>query len=645
MHNVAFQQTTAAGQTTWLAGLDMAGTIEAYRLADVAPALQAVQRAADGGMYAVGFVSYEAAPGLDASLQTHAPGTLPLVWFGLFHALTQIDPPPRGDGEFEVGNWQPSVTQDEYRRAIGQVKEYIAAGDTYQVNYTMRLRTSFCGEAWPFFHRICRAQRAKYCAYIDTGRHVVCSASPELFFSLDDGVITSRPMKGTVPRGRDNAEDRAAAAWLAASAKNQAENAMIVDMMRNDLGRVAVPGSVRVSDIFKIERYPTVFQMTSTVSAATRANFAEIMQAIFPCASITGAPKVRTMQIIRELEGDARGLYTGCVGYVAPGGRAQFNVAIRTAVIDREAGTAEYGIGGGVVWDSQSDDEYAECLAKAAVLTTDRDDVELLETILWEPDSGYFLLDGHLRRLAESAEYFDIAYSEGDIRARLAELAATLTAPARRVRLVVADGGRITIEQSPLTVTPKPYRLKLAAEPIELQIDFSEHGRAADCKLQIEKQKQQEETAKEETKEAHGQDARATHGRDAHATNNGNATNSNGIAAESADARGIFLRHKTTRRAVYEAARRGWDDCDDVVLWNSLGQVTETTIANIVVEIAGRLYTPPLECGLLGGVFRAHLLETGQVSERIITVEDLQTADRIFAINSVRKWMPAILIK
>jgi para-aminobenzoate synthetase/4-amino-4-deoxychorismate lyase len=218
------------------------------------------------------------------------------------------------------------------------------------------------------FLRLCRAQRSRYAAYIEADDFAICSASPELFFDLSDGVLTSKPMKGTAPRGATLAADQTLRAALAASAKNRAENAMIVDMMRNDIGRIAQVGSVAVSDVFAIEEYSTLFQMTSTVTARTSAPFVEIVRALFPCASITGAPKVRTMQIIRELEPDPRGVYTGCIGYLAPGGRARFNVAIRTVEIDRRTGQAQYGTGGGIVWDSQPDDEYAEAVTKAAVL-------------------------------------------------------------------------------------------------------------------------------------------------------------------------------------------------------------------------------------------------------------------------------------
>jgi para-aminobenzoate synthetase/4-amino-4-deoxychorismate lyase len=410
-----FPQYDDAGRLRWLCGANCVGVVQAVRPADVLPALAAVQRAVEGGLYAAGYIAYEAAGGIDEHLETHSRESgfgnrvsdmdnilrlgpnpesrtpnpeFPLVWFGLFKEMAVRDDPPfAACGEFALGDWEPSVSREEYRRAIERIKAYIAAGDTYQVNYTFRLRTAcreegFAGESQEaktrqrhgqdahatLFLRLCRAQRSRYAAYIEADDFAICSASPELFFDLSDGVLTSKPMKGTAPRGATPAQDQALRAALAGSAKNRAENAMIVDMMRNDIGRIAQVGSVAVSDVFAIEEYPTLFQMTSTVTARTSAPLVEIIRALFPCASITGAPKVRTMQIVRELEPDPRGVYTGCIGYLAPGGRARFNVAIRTVAIDRRTGLAQYGTGGGIVWDSQPDDEYAEAITKSAVL-------------------------------------------------------------------------------------------------------------------------------------------------------------------------------------------------------------------------------------------------------------------------------------
>jgi para-aminobenzoate synthetase/4-amino-4-deoxychorismate lyase len=266
--------------------------------------------------------------------------------------------------------WTPSLDAAQYAARIARIREYVAAGDTYQVNFTLRLRTADAPPPAALFTRLLAAQPTPHAMLIQTPAWAVCSATPELFFDLRDGRLVSRPMKGTARRGRTPAADAAARAALARSDKDRAENAMIVDMIRNDMGRVARPGSVRVTSAFDVEAYPTVFQMTSTVECVTSAGAADVMRAMFPCASITGAPKVRTMQIIRELEEGPRGLYTGAIGRMGPGPRATFAVAIRTAVVDA-AGRGVYGAGGGIVWDSSARAEYDECLAKAAILGID----------------------------------------------------------------------------------------------------------------------------------------------------------------------------------------------------------------------------------------------------------------------------------
>ncbi|MBN1558285.1 MAG: aminodeoxychorismate synthase component I [Lentisphaerae bacterium] len=342
--------------------------VAAHRPQDVWPVLQRADAAAADGLHAVGFVAYEAAPGLDAALTAHAACPLPLVWFGFYRAPAPARPPEAAADARAAGPWTPSVTRPAYRRAIASIKGLLRQGDTYQVNYTFRLRAPYAGPPEALFARLAANQRARHAAYIETDAFAVCSASPELFFKLDGDRLESRPMKGTAPRGATPAADRAQARSLRASAKNRAENVMIVDMLRNDMGRIARPGSVTAGPLFTVEAYPTVWQMTSTVRSRTDAPVSGILRALFPCASVTGAPKVRTMQIIQSLEPDPRGVYTGCLGVVSPGRRAEFSVAIRTACVDRAAGRAEYGVGGGIVWDSRADAEYAECADKARVL-------------------------------------------------------------------------------------------------------------------------------------------------------------------------------------------------------------------------------------------------------------------------------------
>lgn len=350
---------------------------------------------------------------------------------------------------------------------------------------------------------------------------------------------------------------------------------MIVDMIRNDMGRVAEIGSVRVPSLFDVERYPTLWQMTSTVTATTSASMDNIMAALFPCASITGAPKARTMQIIRDLETTPRRIYTGCIGFISPQGRAQFNVAIRTVLIDKQAGQAEYGVGSGIVWDSVNTEEYVECQIKAQVLTSNYPPFSLLETMLWTPDTGYFLLNYHLQRLQDSAIYFSIALAIEEVKNKLDALAISLPHKPHKIRLLVAQDGKITWEAKILDATKQPVKLSLAASPV--------------------------------------------------------------------DATNPFLYHKTTNRQLYDRARSASLDCDNVLLYNEQGEITETCIGNIVVQMHGELLTPPVKSGLLPGTFRAHLLAEGKITEQTIALEDLPKCDRIYVVNSVRKWREAIL--
>jgi para-aminobenzoate synthetase/4-amino-4-deoxychorismate lyase len=457
----------ATGQRRALRFADPVELIVARTLDEVRPALHAVQRAVDAGYYAGGYLAYESAPAFDPALRVQPGGDLPLLWFGIFREPCAATPEPE-DAAFQLSPWQPNVSQAAYRRKIAAIREAIANGETYQTNYTLRLRAAFSGDDWAFYRRLRAAQRADYCAYLNLGRFRVLSASPELFFHWRDSEIVARPMKGTAKRGRWLAEDQAWAAWLAASEKNRAENLMIVDLLRNDLGRVAAVGSVHVPQLFAIELYPTLFQMTSTVAATARpgTTLDDIFAALFPCGSITGAPKASTMNLIARLEDSPRGVYCGAIGLVTPQREAIFNVAIRTVVIDTESGAAEYGVGGGITWDSTPEDEYAEALTKAALLSEPAPSFALLETLRLEQGT-YTLLERHLDRLAESARYFDIPLALPAVRAALTEHRAQWAQGSHRVRLLVALDGAITVESTPLTEQPNaPLPITLATTPI-----------------------------------------------------------------------------------------------------------------------------------------------------------------------------------
>jgi para-aminobenzoate synthetase/4-amino-4-deoxychorismate lyase len=575
----------------WLHFSEPQRILKAERPEEVLPALREIERLGKvNDRYAAGFLSYEAASAFDANLRTHATNSLlneqsslpleerghpeqfanfPYLWFGLYSKPRRVRLPKPLQPK-EALNWEPAIDRETYNAAITQIKDHIAEGRTYQVNYTMRLQTEFTGNAWDFFLRLAQGQN-NYAAYIDTGRHVICSASPELFFELEGGILTCRPMKGTAKRGRTTMEDKGQSDWLKNSAKNRAENVMIVDMVRNDLGRVAEIGSVCVPELFATERYPTLWQMTSTVTAKTHASITEIFNALFPCASITGAPKVSTMRIINELEATSRRIYTGSIGYISPRRKAKFNVAIRTALIDRETQQAEYGVGGGIVWESTSADEYAEALLKAHILTEQPPRFSLLETMLWTPETGFYLLDKHLARILDSADYFDISISKEDLQEYLDQLSSKFIS-AQRVRLLLDQSGSINSEAVPFQPGEIDQRLSIC------------------------------------------------------------------LAKEPVDSGNVFLFHKTTQREVYESALRDFPDADDVLLYNELGELTEFTIGNLVAELDGKLFTPPISCGVLAGTFRAHLLETGQVLERTIPILQLKICTKILRVNSIRKW-------
>lgn len=557
-----------------------AEVIAATTPGQVGPALRAVRQATQRGYFAAGFIRYEAAPAFDPALRVRAgPAGLPLLWFGLFAAPQPHAPAP--PGAYQIGTWQPDTSRARYADAVAAIRAAIERGETYQVNYTMRLHASFAGDDLAFYEQIRAAQAASYCAYLRLGRYRILSASPELFFRWDGRQIVTRPMKGTAPRGRWPAEDQQLAEWLAASEKNRAENLMIVDLLRNDLGRVARIGSVQVPRLFELERYHTVHQLTSTVTALTRAGvqLEDIVAALFPCGSITGAPKIATMKLIDALEGAPRGVYCGAIGLIEPGGEAVFNVAIRTLTLDSHTGAAEYGVGGGITWDSTAPDEYAEALLKAALLSERWPAFELLETLRLA-DGAYTLRDRHLARLAESAGYFGIPLDLADAVAALAHAARTAPAGPQRVRLLVAPDGAARAEHQPLAGAAQPG----APLPVAW----------------------------------------------AHAP---------------ISTRDRFLYHKTTYRAVYDDRRAERPGMYDVLLWNERGEATEFTIGNLVAEIDGQRYTPPIASGLLPGTLRAELLARREIAERVLTRADVARATQLWLINSVRGWVAVRLVR
>jgi len=463
----------------WLLFENPREILTAHSPEEVRTRLRAVEAAVEThGLYAAGFVSYEAAPACDAAFRVCPdPSDFPLLWFGLYEEPRVVSLPSLPDApQPSESPWQPSVTPDGYAAAFDRVKQAIREGDSYQVNLTYRLRRAFPEDPWPCFLRMAAAQQASYGAYLALPDWTICCASPELFFSLDGRTLETRPMKGTAPRGLTNEQDRQKTDALLASEKERAENLMIVDMVRNDLGRVAVPGSVEVTELFTPEKYPTVWQLTSTVRAETRALVCDVFRALFPAASITGTPKARTTELIADCEKAPRRIYTGSIGYLAPDRNAQFNVAIRTLLLDRRRGTAEYGVGGGIVWDSDCAREQEECRTKARVLTARAPTFSLLETLRWTPEEGYALLDRHLTRLADSAFYFDIPLNRNSVAQRLLSFSGELPPSPHRVRLLVAQDGEISVESALLQETPAaPQPVALAPAPVDRLDAFLYH--------------------------------------------------------------------------------------------------------------------------------------------------------------------------
>jgi para-aminobenzoate synthetase/4-amino-4-deoxychorismate lyase len=545
--------------------------VEAWHPEEVLVALQRVEGAAAEGLHAAGYVAYEAASAWDPALVTHPPTPgLPLLWFGLFAERSPVGSTPQAGG-YELGGWTPSIDANHYQGQIGQIRDWIRAGDSYQVNHTFRLRAPFQGDDLALYADLCRAQQAAYCAYLQIGPWSVLSASPELFFRWDGMVLELRPMKGTRPRGRWPAEDQALAEQLRVSAKDRAENLMIVDMLRNDAGRIADWGSVEVPELYAVERYPTVHQMTSTVRARTRTGttLCDVFRALFPCGSVTGAPKVRTMQIIREIESEPRGVYTGAIGFVSPG-ETVFSVAIRTLVLNRENGQVELGVGSGITYDSDPQDEYRECLAKAAFTRGRPYAFQLLETLRYTPGAGFSLLDEHLARIVASADYFGFPCDPEQLRRALDSGVADCTTGPCKVRLLLDRKGMIQAEAQLLAICPEPLRVRIADSPV--------------------------------------------------------------------DSSDVFLYHKTTQREVYESRAAACPECDDVLLTNERSELTEFTVGNLVVVLDRSAWTPPLHAGLLPGVLRGDLLRRGELRERVLRPEDLQQADGVYRINSLRGW-------
>jgi para-aminobenzoate synthetase/4-amino-4-deoxychorismate lyase len=561
-------------------------TFVARQPEDVPATLAAMQRALAAGHHLAGYVSYELGYALEPRLRDRLPTgrSVPLIWFGQYDA-----PPTVLHGEAVDALWPPDRVyatplvfewdRAAYRARFDAVMEAIRRGDAYQVNLSMRAHFRVTGDPRALYGRLRSQSGGAYGAFVDDGERQLLSFSPELFFALDtDGTMTTRPMKGTVPRAADEVADRAQREALRHSLKNRTENLMIVDLIRNDLGRLAVPGTVTVPELFTVETYPTVHQMTSTVQATLSPGraIADVLGALFPCGSITGAPKIRAMQLIDDLEASPRGVYCGAIGMFAPDGTARFSVAIRTLTVTD--GNGELGVGGAVVSDSDVDQEYDECLLKARFYEAGRRPITLLETLPYR-DGTWPRLRGHLRRMRDGARALGIAFDPAAAVAALrkavgspsprADMDAT-AAPPLRVRLLLHEDGGLTAETSAMPATREAMTFVMA--PQRLRSDDPLRA----CKT---------------------------------------------------------LWRETYDAALAFATSQG---ADEAILLNEQGHVCEGSYTTVFVERAGVLLTPPLASGALPGRLRAALVAAGRCHEAPLTVDDLSHADAIYLGNSLR---------
>jgi para-aminobenzoate synthetase/4-amino-4-deoxychorismate lyase len=586
-----------------------------------------IESAIASGHYAAGFFTYECGSCFEptAAMRPRQPGQ-PLAWLGIYDRCYRFDhragaflggDPPglaafRNDPQNEkLATEQPldaafSLTEPQYAERIAAIHEWIRAGDVYQLNFTAPIHVQAQGCPAALYQRLRSRQPAPYGAFLHTERnHRILSFSPELFFRLEANgptrSIVTRPMKGTAPRGRNPSEDRDQSEWLRNDPKNRAENVMIVDLLRNDLGRLCKYGTVRAENLFAVERYPTLWQMTSTITGELRpeVGFQQIFRALFPCGSITGAPKVRAMQLLAQIEPQPRGVYTGAIGFFSKH-ESVFNVAIRTLELDDDCGAM--GIGSGIVIDSDPAAEFRECLLKAEFLTRSTTSFSLVETLLW--DSDYPLIEFHLDRLEDSAGYFGFPCDRAAIKAALVAHAAAFVQTTGAPSFPHPFAERVGIREPQSIGIPRKVRLLLNP----------------DGELHIENELLPETSITKTLRVR--------------------------IASQRTDPQDAMLFHKTTHRPLYAEAFKAATQAgfDDVLFLNLRGEVTEGAIHNLFVEKGGRLFTPPIECGLLAGVHRRHLLETRpDASERVLHLEDLRQADAVYLFNAVRGLRLAVI--
>ncbi len=571
-------------------------TITAYSLDEVPDALERLDGLVQSGFYAAGWISYEVAAAFEARLGAvvKVKSGEPLIWM-----MATREPQRLSKSDVEQllrENQSGDVTLvpsadipsfSHYSEKIARIQDYIAAGDVYQINYTFDQPFRVEGCTITLYGALRQRQPVQYGALIKTGDRDILSLSPELFIECRQGILIARPMKGTAPRGEDEKSDQALAEEMLGDEKSRAENLMIVDLLRNDLSRIADAGSVKVPALFEIEKYQTLLQMTSTIKATVSQpqKPSDVLSALFPCGSVTGAPKIRAMEIIGELEQRARGIYCGAIGYFTPDGDFTLSVPIRTATISKDVSGAmtvgTMGIGSGIVADSETAAEYDECALKARFLTELNPACDLIETLKYTPDEGMLRLDLHLERLAKSAAAFYRPINVVEIRDSLFNQTRSLTTD-HRLRLTLARDGTAHLTASELVdaITSNAQTICFAGPPV------------ASCNP--------------------------------------------------------MLQHKTTMRNLFDSIRREAikkHGVLDVIFVNEKGEITEGAISNIFAEIDGVLITPPVRCGLLGGIMRQIILASPrQTKEAALSIQDIKRASHLYICNSVRELVPVSLL-
>ena len=539
--------------------------LKTRKVAEVTALLAQVESYQEQGYYVVGYVSYEAAPAFEEKLAVHPAPLLGeyLLYFTVHDSVEKSSIPLTYDEVDMPSNWQEVTSKKEYEKAIAQIHHHLRQGDTYQVNYTVQLKQDLSANPFAIYNRMVVEQEAGYNAYVEHDEMAVISMSPELFFEQNDRELITRPMKGTTKRGLTDQEDLDQAAWLEQDPKNRSENMMIVDLLRNDMNRLSEVGSEHVERLCQVEQYSTVWQMTSTIKSQVRSDvdLVEIFRSLFPCGSITGAPKIATMEIIKNLEPQARGVYCGTIGLLLPNGRRIFNVAIRT--IQLYKGQAIYGVGGGITWDSTWESEYREVHQKAAVLYRKQVPFQLMTTGKISQKHLLFK-EEHIERLRKASRYFAYPFNPEHLRQRI-------------------------VGECQTCHEEKDYRLKISISKSG-DIDFCRQEliplSLAFCQAQLCLQETSLQTP--------------------------------------------FIYFKTTYRPHLTIGKQ------EKIYHNEKGELLETSIGNLVLQIAGKLYTPPINLGILPGIYRQHLLEIGQVEEKVLTLEELAQAEAIYACNAVR---------